>query len=215
MHLAAARVSDFELELGRLDRNLAELGGAAVPSGADTATATRHIWLLYQRASLAGDLAGARPRRGGQPPHRAGRAGGGSLAAQGDLDLTLHRIADVKRDLDMAGGLRDTVHGRLLRADVCLQEGQYERAREGYEGVIRDRRTWDSLARLAHLRATLGDADGADQLYAEAEDELTAKQMRQYAWVELGEACWISDVDGTTTPASTIGGADRRIPATG
>ena len=37
MHLATARVSDFELELGRLDRTLAELGDDAVSPGADTA----------------------------------------------------------------------------------------------------------------------------------------------------------------------------------
>jgi tetratricopeptide (TPR) repeat protein len=187
MHLAAARVSDFELELGRLDRNLAELGGAAVLPGADTATATRHVWLLYQRASLAGDLDGC--DASGEAASRLIRQAGPAAdlwLLKATVDLTLHRIADVKRDLDMAGGLRDTVHGRMLQADVCVQEGQYARAREGYEGVIRDRRTWDSLARLAHLRATLGDTDRADQLYGEAEDELTAKQMRQYAWVELG-----------------------------
>jgi tetratricopeptide (TPR) repeat protein len=186
MHLATARVSDFELELGRLDRTLAELGGDAVSPGADTATATRHVWLLYQRASLAGDLDGC--EAAGEAASRLVRR----LGPMADLcllmatvDLALHRIAEVKRHLDMADGLRDTLHGRLLQADVLFQEGQYERARQGYEGVVRDRRTWDGLARLAHVRATLGDADGADRLYREAEDELTAKQMRQYAWVEL------------------------------
>ena len=101
MHLAAARVSDFELELGRLDRNLAELGGAAVPSGRDTATATRHIWLLYQRASLAGDLEGCETS-GEAASHLIGRAGPAAdlWLLKATVDLTLHSIADVKRGLD-------------------------------------------------------------------------------------------------------------------
>jgi tetratricopeptide (TPR) repeat protein len=186
MHLAAARVSDFEIELGRLDRNLAELGSDALTAGSHTAAATRHAWLLYQRASLTGDLAGC--EAAGEAATRAiGRIGPAwdLCLLKATVDFTLHRIADAKRDLEAAVGLGDTVHGRALHADICFQEGQYACARDGYEGVIRDDRTWDNLARLAHLRVTMGDADGADQLYLEAEDELSAKQMRQYAWVEL------------------------------
>lgn len=33
--------------------------------------------------------------------------------------------------------------------------------------------------------AKMGDRSGADQLYLEAEDEITVKEMRSYAWVEL------------------------------
>jgi tetratricopeptide (TPR) repeat protein len=186
MHLATPRASDFEIELGRLDRSLAALEGDAVPPGSDTATATKHVWLLYQRASLTGDLGGCEAA-GEAATHAIRRIGPAAdlCLLRATVDFTFHRIANVKRDLDMAVGLRDTVYGRALQADICLQEGQYARACEGYEGVIRDHRTWENLARLAHLRATMGDPDGADQLYGEAQDELTAKQMRQFAWVEL------------------------------
>src|SRR3984893_13636433 len=42
-----------------------------------------------------------------------------------------------------------------------------------------------ALARLAHLQGKMGDATGADHLYEEAEDQLTAKEMRAYAWLEV------------------------------
>ena len=51
--------------------------------------------------------------------------------------------------------------------------------------MIKEEATWDNLARLAYLKWKLGDAAGADELYSKAEDELTAKEMRHYAWVEL------------------------------
>ena len=35
------------------------------------------------------------------------------------------------------------------------------------------------------FRGRMGDPAGADRLYAEAEDELTAKEMRSFAWLEV------------------------------
>ena len=63
--------------------------------------------------------------------------------------------------------------------------GHYREACAGYERLVLEEPSWDNLARLAHLRSKMGDIEAADQLYAEAEDNLTAKQMRSYAWVEL------------------------------
>jgi tetratricopeptide (TPR) repeat protein len=41
------------------------------------------------------------------------------------------------------------------------------------------------LARLAYFQFKMGDVDEAEKLYLDAEDELTAKEMRSYAWLEL------------------------------
>ena len=51
--------------------------------------------------------------------------------------------------------------------------------------MLRRERSWDHLARLAFLAAKTGDAAGAERLYAEAQEQLTAKEMRPYAWLEL------------------------------
>ncbi len=72
-----------------------------------------------------------------------------------------------------------------LVADLDFQLGHYQKARTSYEALIAEARTWDNLARLAHYLGKMGDFDGADRLYVEAEDELTAKEMRSFAWVEL------------------------------
>ena len=72
-----------------------------------------------------------------------------------------------------------------MKADLDLQEGNYDDAKTGLEALIRKNRTWDNLARLAYLKAKMGDAAGAEQLYLEAEDEISAKEMRSYAWVKL------------------------------
>jgi hypothetical protein len=81
--------------------------------------------------------------------------------------------------------MADSPNARVLRADIDLQEGRYEEAKQGYESVIEQNRTWDNLARLAYLKSKTGDPLGADQLYQEAEDEISVKEMRSYAWVEL------------------------------
>src|SRR5207302_7510635 len=82
-------------------------------------------------------------------------------------------------------GLVSTPRGRALRADIDYQQGRYEEARKGYESLLRDDRAWDHLARLAYLESKLGNVEDAEALYVEAEDEITAKEMRAFAWVEL------------------------------
>lgn len=102
-----------------------------------------------------------------------------------NLDFRFHRLAEVRRDLQMCPLLSGRLEGRVLLADLDFQEGRYETAREGYERLIEENRTWDNLARLAYWKSKLGEVAEADGLYEEAEDDLTAKQMRSYAWLEL------------------------------
>ena len=63
--------------------------------------------------------------------------------------------------------------------------GQYEEKKAAYVRIIDEEPTWDNLARLAYFVASMGERERADDLYARAEDELTAKEMRSYAWLEL------------------------------
>lgn len=102
-----------------------------------------------------------------------------------NLDFRFHRLTEVRQDLQMCPLLSGRLEGRVLLADLDFQEGRYQEARLEFERVIGENRTWDNLARLAHWKSKLGEVGEADQLYEEAEDELTAKQMRSYAWLEL------------------------------
>lgn len=102
-----------------------------------------------------------------------------------NLDFRFHRLPDVRRDLEMCPLLPERFEGRVILADLDFQEGRYEAARLELERLIAEKRSWDNLARLAHWKNKLGDPDEADVLYEEAEDDLTAKQMRSFAWLEL------------------------------
>jgi tetratricopeptide (TPR) repeat protein len=102
-----------------------------------------------------------------------------------NLDFRLHRLADVRQDLEMAPLLPGRFDARVLRADLAFQEGRYDEARTAFEALIAENPTWDTIARLAHWMSKIGEATEADRLYLEAEDELTAKQMLSYAWLEV------------------------------
>lgn len=102
-----------------------------------------------------------------------------------NLDFHFHRLAEAWRDLELCPLLAGRFEGRVLRADLDFQEGRYDAARLELERLIAENRTWENLARLAYLKGKLDDVAEADRLYEEAEDDLTAKQMRSYAWLEL------------------------------
>jgi tetratricopeptide (TPR) repeat protein len=178
--------TDFDLELQKIDQAIAELEPDALAIPINSESATKYVYLLYQRASLAGDLRafGKVEASLKQVIDEIGPAQDLYLL-KANLDFKFHRLGQVKQDLETGRDLSCTTQGKVLLADLDFQEGRYEDARRGYEEAIQDDLTWDNLARLAYLKWKLGDTAGADQLYAEAEDELTAKEMRHYAWVEL------------------------------
>ncbi|HKG22874.1 MAG TPA: hypothetical protein VKC34_13320, partial [Blastocatellia bacterium] len=186
MRSATHKKTDFEVELERIDRDISELEEHALAPPVESQRATKFAYRLYQRASLTGIL--EELKAAGSAIESAIRLIGPApdlYFLKANLDFTLHRISDARRDIETAPGLRDSYQGKALLADLDLQEGKYEAAREGYESVIREAPTWDNLARLAYLKSRMGDTAAAERLYFEAEDELTAKEMRSFAWVEL------------------------------
>lgn len=177
-----ARTTDFDRELRRLTNDIA----AVMPASTADAATTR-AFRLYQRATLTG-----RPEDFGETNDAVTGAlsRGGPVVDLGllkaALDFRVHQLAATRRDL--ASIPNGNVDAQVMIADVDLQDGLYDEARERYESVIRRAQwttLWGALARLAFLTALRGDADGGDRLYAQAEDDLTAKDMRAYAWVEV------------------------------
>lgn len=186
MCAAGVAASDFDADLQRVDHDIAELEDGTRSVAADAEHLTRLAYRRHHRAALTGDPADLRI---------AERAVHDALAQVGPwpdlcilkahLDLGFHRLADVRRDLAMCQGLDDSSEATVLLADLALQEGAYKAAGTGYERALAHGRTWDRLARLAHVAASGGDVKRADRLYAQAEDEITAKEMRAFAWVRL------------------------------
>jgi tetratricopeptide (TPR) repeat protein len=102
-----------------------------------------------------------------------------------NVEGRFHRLGKVREALEACPLLAHRHSGRAMLADVDFQEGRYAQAGTVFSELAEQNRTWDALARLAHWTGKMGDADRADRLYGEAEEELTAKEMRSYAWLEL------------------------------
>ena len=182
----ASRPTDHADEVARLADKIAVHRDSALVPPTDTERVTSYLNAHYQHALLTGDLIALEAIA---PMIDDGIA---LIPHPGDLHLLkarlafhLHRLADVRAILSRAAPARDSPEGQTLLADLDVQEGRYAAAAARYQAVIDKHRSWGALAGLAYLRSRLGDPARADRLYAEAEDELTAKEMRSYAWLEL------------------------------
>jgi tetratricopeptide (TPR) repeat protein len=182
-----AVLAGYSVELQRVERGVADLrvdDPFAAPINAGRLT--RYIYLLYQHASITGDL--GQLSTVGQAIERALPL----LTHPGDLYLLkanvafkLHKLSDVEEALLAIPTAGHCIEACLLRADLDFQYGHYREAEAGYIGAMEAERSWGGLARLAYFRGKVGDPEGADRLYREAEVELTAKEMRSYAWLEV------------------------------
>jgi tetratricopeptide (TPR) repeat protein len=177
---------DYQSELQRTDKDVAELRKSLATTPVDIEKSTKLAYRLYHRASLTGSFADM---------DAVGVAVDDALRRFGpqedlcllcaNLNFKLHRLEGVKRALQMSPTLQGRPEGKTLQADLDFQEGRYREARKGFEQVIEENRTWDALARLAYFKFKMGEIAEAEQLYLDSEDELTAKEMRSYSWVEL------------------------------
>lgn len=180
-------MAGYRAELQRIAQDIANLSIADPFSPpTDPERLTRYIYCLYQHASISGDLSKL------TAVERAIERAVPLLTHPGDLYLLkanvafkLHRLADVEAALLAIPTADHCIEARLVCADLDFQYGRYREAETGYIDAIEAERSWSGLARLAYFRGKTGDLEGADRLYREAEDELTAKEMRSYAWLEV------------------------------
>ncbi|AGL19310.1 hypothetical protein [Actinoplanes sp. N902-109] len=180
-------VTDFDRELAQVD---ADLGRLRQASPDDVEAATQLAYRLQHRANLTGARPVEAERAVAQAIERWGPAQDLCLL-KATMHLQSHELAAARDAVHAAPGLAATDPGRLLLADIELQRGGDATAEATYGQV---EQTWDVLARIAHLHVLRGAPAEAQAWYDVAEDELTAKQMRSYAWLcvqrgEVEEAC--------------------------
>jgi tetratricopeptide (TPR) repeat protein len=177
--------SSYETELTGIEQEIATIERAHFNSTTESERAGRLAFLSYRRATLTGDYAdfGAAERAIDRALQKMGVFEDLYLL-KANLDLKLHRVPQAKADLqkipEAAGPQMEA-----LRSEIAFQEGRYEEAREGYQTLTQKYGTWDGFARLGYYHFIMGDVLEADHLYQRAEDEITAKEMGSYAWVEL------------------------------
>jgi tetratricopeptide (TPR) repeat protein len=179
-------MTDFETELASIDRGIAELNHHTLNGPFDSVKVSKLAYLTYQRASLTGNLDALSTSDSILDYAIENRGPDGDLYfLKANIHFKLHRLDDVKRDLESGRDLLKSPPGRALKGDLDFQQGNYEAARREYQSLIDEDATWDDLVRLAYFNFKLGQRDEADRLYDRAVDEITAKEMRHYAWVEL------------------------------
>src|SRR5260370_23913198 len=121
------QLTDFEVELDRIDKAIAELGSNALSSPIDSERATKFVYLVYQRASLSGSL------RALEDAEAALNTAIQHLGPAGDLyflkaniDFKFHRLGAVRLDLETGRDLIASPQGRALLCDLGFQEGRYD-----------------------------------------------------------------------------------------
>jgi tetratricopeptide (TPR) repeat protein len=181
-----SELTDYQRELQQINRDLAEFEGQAFSTPLNAETITKFVYRLYQRASLTGSFSEFEQAEAaiGKAINLLGPTQDICLL-KANLDFKFHRLTKTKQDLELGPGLLNTMQGRVLQADIAFQEGKYLEARNEFEKLIQEERSWDNLARLAYVQSKIGDLAGAEKSYEEAEDEITAKEMKSFAWVEL------------------------------
>jgi tetratricopeptide (TPR) repeat protein len=184
--MQALTVSTYALEMARAQKDVAALETIALRDHRD---AEKHLRLAYRRFHLASltnhaEHFAALERLINDLVRNFGPKEDICLL-KANVDGRFHRLDGVKEALRMSPQLARRTAGRAILADVDFQEGRYQDARAALVTLIEQDRTWDNLARLAYWHSKLGDCGESDKLYEAAEHELTAKEMRSFAWLEL------------------------------
>ena len=188
----------YRADLLALRRLLAERedAGDSGPAAASELLTLRHREVMLtggrpeELIALAATVDAAVERFPTWPDLRLLRAG---------IALAVHRPDLTVAALDAVPDLADQPAGRVLAADVAAFTGDHRAAEAGYRRAAETDPSWDTTARLAALAVAAGRCADGDALYAAAEDEITAKQMRSFAWVRVQRAAL----------ALAVGDADR------
>ncbi len=171
--------SDYDRDLALLERD----GGAG--DALDPGAQIRRASWLQRRGSLTGnaaDLALALRLIGAATAVAGASDPVALLAAM--LALDLHRLDDARRWLDGVRE-RDLWLAAATEGDLAVQQGRFDDAAALYARARAAHAGWEVAARLANLSTLRGDLDGADRLYQQAEDDVDAKAMRTFAWLEV------------------------------
>jgi tetratricopeptide (TPR) repeat protein len=177
----------YHTEMRLIEQDIADIGGAeALAEPINSQRVTQYIYRIYQRGSIAGDLVQLRAAELAIDHALPLLANPGDLyLLKANVAFKLHKLAEVEAALVAAPSVYGSNEGRLIRADLNFQHGKYREAKTRYLEALQAERSWSALCRLAYFHGKMGDVDGADRLYEEAEDQLTAKEMRSYAWLEV------------------------------
>jgi len=170
------------LAMTAYDADLSRLQQAAEAARGDKAA---YAAALYRHASLTADFA---ELQGAERAIDDAIAAGPTpqlVLLRANFNFKMHRLARAKADLAQLTDGEGGAPVKTLAAQIAMQEGDYATAHAQYRELASRGRAWDALASLAYYESVTGDPAAADRLYADAEELISAKEMRSYAWVEV------------------------------
>src|SRR5258708_13951817 len=198
-------MTDYHADLQRIEDDIHAIRCATRETtgvlSSDVGNAARLFYRNFQYASLTGQISLLR-----RLDESLDVATPSSLQAadlwllKAHVALKRHRFAEAEGELRGEPSLKTFPLARLLQSDVDLQQGRSSAARGAIEAVLSADKRWDALARLAHLTSLTGDLRSADEIYSAAEDELSAKEMQSFAWLEVQRG-WMHFQRGHQTQA--------------
>jgi tetratricopeptide (TPR) repeat protein len=176
---ASIAMSDYDGDLARLKKQADDLRAAPNTDPAMLAA------ILYRRASMTANFTELQTAERAIDDALRVAPTPDLFLLRANFNFKMHRLQRAKEDLAQLidGNTGEPV--KTLAAQIAMQEGDYASARSAYHRLAERTRSWDSIASLAYYESVTGDPAAADRLYVQAEDELSAKEMRAYAWVEV------------------------------
>jgi|GEM_PF-2184890 len=162
----------FQSDLVRIQNAMAQL----------KPTEPKYAYLQVQQAQLTGnfeDFYRANQLLAAFPDDRE------LVFLRAKVGLSMHDVAQGKNLYDKLSAYPNDTRTEDLAIDIALQQGQYQPAVEMLTARLQRDAQWSDLARYAFLLHKFGDSKAADQLYAIAQERLSAKQIKDYAWLEL------------------------------
>ena len=178
--------SAYQAELEQIGQDIWSAEHGNIDSRIGIEKAGKIAYLLYRRASLTSEDGDFKTVE--KAIDRALEEAGpleDLYLLKAKLDFTRHRFPKAREDLGKAPNAVDGALFETIKGDLAFQEGSYDDARNCYEALVQRHGSWDSFARLAYCTFITGDIAKADKLYLAAQDQITAKEMGSYAWVEL------------------------------
>src|SRR3974377_1250338 len=119
-----ASAAGYAAEMRRIDQDIVALSGASDPE-----QVTRRVYRLYQKASIAGDLAALTAAIGAIDDAITVLANPGDLyLLKAHAGLQPHKLPDVHAALRPVPSFYDSDEARLIRADLDFQHGRYRKA---------------------------------------------------------------------------------------
>jgi tetratricopeptide (TPR) repeat protein len=178
--------TDYDLELARIQKEIAELKDGGFTPLVDIDKTLKFLHRMYYRAQLTGSAADLQTTE--TAIDRALRELGplaGLYLLKANLDFRLHRLKQADERITALSQFAGDPRIVALKAGIDFQLGRYEAAKMGYVSAVEKNPTWDNLARLAYWQGKFGNPDLADRLYRQAEEDISVKEMRAYAWLKL------------------------------